>query len=434
MATQSKVREQLLERLRTALQQETPPWVKGWFCDRPRNPVTDKAYRGVNALWLSMVAQDRGYTDHRWCTFRQAQEQGWSVRKGEKASHVEYWAYYDKQQNKLLDWAQVKALLREDPDYEKNLSLRCKTYAVFNADQIEGMPAPEPRRSVTGDELLLRRDRLLESMGIGFREGGEQAFYTPATDTITMPPENSFFSTYSYMATLLHEAGHATGHESRLDRPLRNSFGSEGYAAEELRAEIAAAMVTQELGIPGSMSDEHIQNHAAYIRSWNEMLHEAPNELFRAINDAQTIADYLIEKGQLLMPVEVTKMENKSESTLPQERIEELAREWDAYDPQNEEQYRDWYESLSVDERTLIDKWDRQYEQGVASIGENILAREAECAQSATQSMTVVLLEPGKEACIAYIPHTLERMQDVVCGDIQAVYPFDDPVAIVCNV
>lgn len=430
MAVQSKVRQELLERLTTAFDHGELPWSRGWLRDRPQNPTTGKEYRGVNALYLSVIAMDKGYTDNRWCTFNQAKEQGWHIRKGETASHVEYWACYDKFQKKLLDWSEVRALTRKDPEYEKNLSLRCKTYAVFNGSQMDGIPAPEERTSVTEPELLAKRDRLLRNMGVGFREYGDQAYYSPGTDTITMPPENQFFSGYCYMATLLHEAGHATGHESRLNRQISNAFGDVGYAKEELRAEIASAMAVQELGIPGSMSEEHIRNHAAYLQSWSRILRDEPNELFRAINDAQEIADHLIEKGQLLEPVEVKNMKKEIESAVPQERREELERAWNECDKWDEEDYLAWYEDLTADERMLVDQWDRQYEQGVLKISGDIQKAQT---PEAVENMTVVMVRPGEEAQITQIPNTLEQMQTAVGGDIEAVYPFDDPVVLICN-
>lgn len=414
MAVQSKVREELLERLTTAFDQGELPWSRGWVRDRPRNPTTGKEYRGVNAFYLSVVAMDKGYTDNRWCTFNQAKEQGWSIRKGEKSSRVEYWACYDKLQKKLLNWPEVRELTSKDPDYEKNLSLRCKTYCVFNASQIDGIPALEQRGSVTEPELLAKRDRLLQNMGVGFREYGDQAYYTPALDTITMPPETQFVSGYNYMATLLHEAGHATGHESRMDRQIANSFGNESYAREELRAEIASAMVVQELGIPGGMSEQHIKNHAAYLQSWSKSLREDPNELFRAINDAQDIADYLIEKGQLLKPVEVNEMKKEFENSISEEA---------ALD-------QEWYGKLTAEERAVVNEWTQNCEQGLQNLCDNIQQKEA---REAVENMTVVMIRPGEEAEIAEIPHTLEDMQKAVGGSIQATYPFDDPVAIICN-
>ncbi len=294
---QSKVRQELAARFLAALEQKQLPWEKGWGTELPKNPVSGTVYRGVNRLTLGMAAEERGYTDPRWCTYDQAQKQGWQVRRHETAAaHVEYWGCYDYKQGKMIDWKQVKELTNADPEYEKNLSLRCRVFAVFNAAQIDGIPEYVQASGISPEALRVKRDTLLQNMGVGFHEGGDKAFYSPSKDTITLPPEESFHSGYRYMATLLHEAGHATGHESRLNRNFTGGFGSPDYAREELRAEIASAFVAQELRIPGGQS--HIQSHAAYIQNWISVLQKDPEELFRAISDAQKIADYLIEKGQ----------------------------------------------------------------------------------------------------------------------------------------
>jgi antirestriction protein ArdC len=122
------------------------------------------------------------------------------------------------------------------------------------------------------------------------RVGGERAFYSPATDHIQMPPQSAFATAQGFCGTLIHELGHWTGAESRLDRDLRNSYGSHDYAREELRAEIGQMMVCAEVGI----ADCDFSNNAAYIASWLEKLRSDRKEIFRAAADAQRIADYLL--------------------------------------------------------------------------------------------------------------------------------------------
>lgn len=143
-------------------------------------------------------------------------------------------------------------------------------------------------------------------MGLAFKEGGSQAFYRPSDDSITMPPEQSFVDSYGYMSTFLHEAGHATGHATRLNRDLSGTFGTESYAKEELRAEIASAFTSQALGFGKEEQGlaQTMDNHKAYVQSWIESISDKPNELFAAIKDAEKISDYLLEKGEFLLDLE----------------------------------------------------------------------------------------------------------------------------------
>lgn len=310
MAPQNKLREQMARQFLDALNQQRIPWKACWQSSRPMNAVTGKEYRGVNALYLSYYADELGYTDPRWCTYKQAQDNGWQVRKGSTSQcKVEYWAYYDAKQKKLLSWEEMRDLLKADPHYEQNLQLRSRVYPVFNAAQIDGIPALEQRNTDIGS-LRRRRDTLIQNMGIGYQELGGRAFYSPASDTVTLPPEASFDDAYAYMATLLHECGHATGHPGRLDRDLSGGFGSEKYAREELRAEIASAFTAQALGLrlTDSQLRYHMERHTAYVQSWAASLKEAPEELFRAVKDAERISDYLIEQGGLEQLEEPLKM------------------------------------------------------------------------------------------------------------------------------
>lgn len=297
----NKLRTQMAQQFLDALNQGRIPWKACWQQALPQNAITGKPYRGVNAMYLSYIATEKGYQDPRWCTYNQAQEKGWQVRKGEKSALVEYWAYFDRKQKKLLSWTEARRLLKDDPEYIKNLQLSSRCYHVFNVEQMDGIP--ELIRSGTDiGQLRDKRDTLIRNMAVGFREEGCQAFYTPRTDTITLPPENTFDDEYGYMATFLHESAHASGHECRLNRQMSGVYGSPEYAKEELRAEIASAFTAQALGL--QLTDEQLRyqmnQHSAYLQSWASGLKDAPEELFRAIKAAEEISDYLIEQGDFL--------------------------------------------------------------------------------------------------------------------------------------
>lgn len=281
------VAEKLIEQLREG----TAPWQKPWEpgeagANLPFNPSTGKRYRGINAIHL----MSQGRSDQRWLTYNQAKALDAQVRKGEKGTPIQYWKFTEEQTK--LD-AAGKPMLdnRGDPIKETVKLERPRVFfaTVFNAEQIDGLPALAPRKehAWTASE---RAEQILQASGAVIRHGEQdRAFYRPATDSIHLPDKAQFPAADAYYATALHELGHWTGHESRLARDLIHPFGSEGYAKEELRAEIASMILGDELGIghdPGQ--------HAAYVGSWIKALQEDPLEIFRAAADAEKIQDYVL--------------------------------------------------------------------------------------------------------------------------------------------
>ncbi len=315
----NKMRRKMIEGFLSALKEDIIPWERNWeLGEVPQNATTEARYRGTNSLWLNCVAQEKGYGDPRWCTFLQAKEKGWRIKKGERGTQIEFFTYYDKERKKNITYQDAeglrKALSRED--YAKRVTIFTKNSTVFNAEQIEGIPAREKKKiSFPAERLLERRDILLKNMGVKFEEGGDQAYYSPGADAIRMPKVEQFHDAYDYMATFLHEAAHATGNPSRLHRDLSSAKGTPGYAREELRAEIASAFTAQELGT-ALVTEEQMRNHKAYIQDWIQLLEKNPEELFAAVREAQGISDYLIEKGGL------RSMELAWEATTEQEKSE----------------------------------------------------------------------------------------------------------------
>ena len=300
----NKVREQLAEEFIKSLEQNELPWKAGWSkLGRPVNAVTNKPYKGVNAIWLSVNASDKRYNDARWCTYKQAQDKGWQVKKGEKGTSVEFFSFYDKQEKRNITPNEVNRLKEElEPEeFKERVRMVVKNYSVFNAEQIDGIPKLEkPECKINNiDSVIEIRDLVIKNLGLEFHEGGGRAYYTPAEDSITMPLMEAFTDEYSYLSTFLHESGHSTGASHRLDRDLSGGFGSENYAKEELRAEISSAFTSQQLGLINDKQEEYLDNHKAYIQNWCQVIKEDKTELFKAIKDAETISDYLIEKGGL---------------------------------------------------------------------------------------------------------------------------------------
>jgi antirestriction protein ArdC len=184
---------------------------------------------------------------------------------------------------------------RQNTDHDEDGKTRhiplLRAFTLFHASQIEGIPEFAPPSAAEAPwRASDAAETIVTNSGVTVRIGGNRAFYAIATDHIQMPPRRVFHSAEGWSTTILHELGHSTGHPSRLNRDLRNAFGSPDYAREELRAEIAQVMVCAELGI----GECEFTNGAAYIASWLETLRSDRKEIFRAATDAQRIADYLL--------------------------------------------------------------------------------------------------------------------------------------------
>lgn len=282
----SEYRKAVTERLIGMLESGTAPWQKPWDAgiaamNRPHN-FNGRPYHGVNALMLWCTAIDKGYEDPRWLTFKQVNKLGGHVNKGEKAQIVEYWQWEKEVENP------------ETGEKEKVPLEHPKVYraAVFNADQCTGLP--KLRRQAQEWTPVERAENIIAANGVPVTHNTDgSAFYSPGGDFICLPPRESFATVDAYYSTLLHEVGHSTGHPTRLNREFGGQFGSEGYAREELRAELASTFLCGELGIATTGSDEQ---HAAYVKSWVSALKNDYNEIFRAAADAEKICNYLYER------------------------------------------------------------------------------------------------------------------------------------------
>ena len=269
-----------------ALEAGTLPWRRPWDTEKtggptmPCNATTGARYRGINVLTLGMSPFAFMSCDPRWATYKQAASKGWQVKKGERGTT----AYFFKRLEVPSEGGAAGG------NETKHIPL-LRAFTLFNASQMDGPPDYEP----PGIEEAPWRapestDTIVANSGAIVRIGGEKAFYSTGTDHIQMPPNFAFATAEGYASTILHELGHWTGAKHRLDRDLRNKFGSQDYAREELRAELAQTMVCAELGI----ADCNFDNNAAYIASWLETLRSDRKEIFRAAADAQRIADYLL--------------------------------------------------------------------------------------------------------------------------------------------
>ena len=296
----NRMREEMINSFIDCLKKDTIPWHRGWSSERPFNAVTNTEYHGANALWLTYNQQAQLYKDPRWCTFKQAQSKGWKIKQGSKGTKIEFWSLYDTEEKRKLTRTEAKQLTDEltAEEFTNRVKPVSNTYTVFNGEQIEGIPLYEIRKNVLHlDEFLSGRNKLIENMKVGLKEGGNEAFYSIAEDMIVLPKINQFDNEFEYITTFFHEAGHATGHVSRFNREMPSARGTDIYAREELRAEIASAFAAQAFGIDYTQN-KYMENHEAYIQDYINVLENKPNELFAAIKDAEKISDYLIEKGE----------------------------------------------------------------------------------------------------------------------------------------
>lgn len=279
------VAEGLIKQLETGTAPWQKPWEPGATGGLPMNPTTGKRYKGINSIQLMM----QGRSDPRWLTYKQADAAGAQVKRGERGTLVQYWKFDDE---RAKTDEQGRPVIGKDgqPEKERVKLERPKVFhaVVFNAEQIDGLPAPiqQPMRW----DAVERAEAILKASGADISHAaGDRAFYRPSTDGITMPYREQFQTADAYYATALHELGHWTGHESRLGRDLVNPFGSEAYAKEELRAEIASMLMGDELAIghdPGQ--------HAAYVKSWVKVLKDDPMEILRASADAEKIHGFVM--------------------------------------------------------------------------------------------------------------------------------------------
>jgi antirestriction protein ArdC len=282
------VYQKITDQIVAALEQGVRPWHQPWSAAHMEGRVAlplrhnGVAYRGVNVIALWMQAMAKGYAAPVWMTFRQALALGANVRKGEKGSLV---VYADKI---------IRTATDADTGEESEHAIPfMKGYTVFNAEQIDGLsdlyyakPAP-PTPTV---QRVGRVESFFSATGVIVRHGGNRAYYSVSTDHVQMPPIESFRDAEAYYATLGHETTHWTKHPTRLDRDFgRKRWGDEGYAMEELVAELGAAFLSADLELTPELRDDH----ASYIESWLKVLKSDNRAIFTAASHAQRAADFL---------------------------------------------------------------------------------------------------------------------------------------------
>jgi antirestriction protein ArdC len=278
----------ITNRIVADLENGVRPWQKPWTAEhaagRISRPLRHNAvpYRGINVLNLWCEAEERGFANPYWLTYKQAQEIGGQVRKGEKSALVVFAGTFTR--TEATD---------DGEDQERDIPF-LRGYAVFNAEQIDDLPAhfhqPVPQSPLDPIERDAIAETFLSNIPAEVRHGGDRAYYAIYPDYIQLPPFESFRDAGSYYATRAHETCHWTRHESRLNREFgRKKWGDEAYAFEELVAELGSAYLCADLGLTPDLREDH----AAYIASWLTVLRDDKRAIFTAAAHAERAADYL---------------------------------------------------------------------------------------------------------------------------------------------
>jgi antirestriction protein ArdC len=293
------------------LEEGTAPWRNpiaqgngdGW----PKNLHSGNRYRGINVLLLSMKSWAKGYPSDYWMTFKQAQSQGGSVRKGEQGTLVTFWKMYETRDRETNDPKSVPVL---------------RHYMAFNLQQIDGVEAPDlqsDKESVPTFEPL----DAAESIVAGFQDppdiqfdGGHRAFYRVVDDSVHLPEPDKFDCRENFYCTLFHELSHSTGIEKRLNRGLDTDpapFGSPDYSREELVAELSASFLCASCRI----SPATIEQSASYLQGWIKVLKGDKRLIVSAAGTAQKSADLIL--GESFQSAAKNDREATVQSLNPQE-------------------------------------------------------------------------------------------------------------------
>ena len=257
------------------------PWEKPWIaCGKAVSHATGKAYSLLNQMLLGRPGE--------YLTFKQCQEAGGRVRKGEKSHMVVFWKWIETEDEETGEKKEVPFL---------------RYYNVFHIDQCEGVTAKHTHevRFPDGAETLEAAQEVIydylsrEGVKLTHSEG-DRAFYRPATDEVLLPIRKQFISTAEYYSTVFHELTHSTGHPSRLNRLNRPSFfGTEDYSKEELVAEIGAATLVNHVGLE---TDHSFRNNAAYIQNWLQVLKDDKRFIVSAAGKAEKAVNLILGSAE----------------------------------------------------------------------------------------------------------------------------------------
>lgn len=269
----SNIYQEITDSIIAELEKGAAPWVKPWSAPQgaDKNIISQKPYRGINRLILAMHGLN--YSVPVWGTFKQWQDLGGNVRKGEKGTKIVFWSKASK----------------ENKQGEKEEYAFAKAYFVFNVAQVEGIEIVPSSDKLNDNQKIEQCEQRIKDTGAKIIHGGDTACFIPSSDIIKMPEIGTFLSSENYYATAFHELTHWTSEKNRCDRDLsKGRFGNSEYAFEELVAELGAAFLCSHHGIKGDL------RHAGYIDSWLKALKNDNKAIFKASALAQAATDYIM--------------------------------------------------------------------------------------------------------------------------------------------
>ena len=259
---------------------------------QPFNPTTLKRFKGLNAIQLKSVAQEKGYDDPRWMSFQAANRVGAKIRKGERGTRVEYLRYPPKSQaSPGKDSPQASGGERKEQP-----RISHHTYVVFNAEQIERMPALEQQLAAEPQqhEVCARAERMIRDSGVNLEsppKGQDHAHYDKDRDTVVIAPRDNFKSDEAYYSQAVKELAGRAGHELHKDRPEPRGEAQQAAAEarHDMRREMAADTICSKLHLPKEPTGEYCK------KQWAETIRNNPSELRHAARDADRMADKVLE-------------------------------------------------------------------------------------------------------------------------------------------
>lgn len=283
------------------------PWLNSTCAALPEN-LSGRAYSGWNSLMLLMLQEEKKYTTPVYMTFKQAADEGVSVKKGETSFPVHFWNFSvkDKESGERITIEEYRKLPESERERYKVIPYM-KYFNVFNVEQTT-LPETKPEQwekikerfnigKLTDNaakaacpelDYMLENNTWLCPINV---VKSNNAFYSVSKDSITVPLKEQYKDGEEFYSTLLHEMAHSTGAENRLDRKMHNTFGDKDYAREELVAELTAALSLNVMGLTSTIQDSNV----AYLQSWIDTLKEQPQFIMTILGDVSKAANMIQE-------------------------------------------------------------------------------------------------------------------------------------------
>lgn len=276
------------DRLIELLEKGVKPWAKPWSATGYQNLLSGHLYQGINPLLCGLDCLLNDWDQPYFLGFAQAKEMGWEIKKGSKSTWLRWGGSYAVEEEK--DGEKVKSY-RNAGKWVGVFNIACFDDAKSDRKIEDFIHDPNPSPAF---KPIAELEQLIADTGAVIRYGGDRAFYAPSVDRIQLPERVSFHSVETFYSTAIHELGHWTGHQTRLDRPMCGQFGSQSYAYEELIAELSAAFVGDRYGL-----SSELENHASYLQSWLKALKEDKKYFFKAAFEARKAAEFLLGESAI---------------------------------------------------------------------------------------------------------------------------------------